>query len=164
MDNELRPQADPPPYEKEVMLKFVEEYSFDKDPKKAALRIGITALHAQTVADKFMDSPFVQLEIKKRQYKDIKMVQDPERLKQELIINLMNIVRYEGEASNPSARVAAAKTIAQLTGIESPKQETATQISNVMVIPAPMSVDDWSATAQAQQSRLQKELEASLVS
>ena len=164
MDNELRPQADPPPYEQEMMRKFVEEYAFDKDPKKAALRIGITAIHAQTVADKFMDSPFVQLEIKKRQYKDIKIVQDPEKLKQELIINLMNIVRYEGEASNPSARVAAAKTIAQLTGIEAPTKTENTQISNVMVIPAPMAIDDWSAAAQAQQSKLQKELEASLVS
>jgi hypothetical protein len=164
MDNELRIQSDPPPYEQEIMLKFVEEYSFDKDPRKAALRIGITAVHAQTVADKFMNSPFVQGHIKKRQYKDAIIVQDPEKLKQELIINLMNIVRYDGEAANPSARVAAAKTIAQLTGIEAPKQETATQISNIMLIPSPMSVDDWSSVAQTQQSKLQKDLEASLVS
>ncbi len=147
----------------DTMRKFCEEYQYDQDPTNSALRIGITKLYAKSVADEFMNTEFVQLELKRMASQTQAVVSDKELLKQELIRNLLSILKKDGETVNQATRIQAAKQLAELMELN-PKQQvdSNTQISNVMIVPAPLSVDDWSNQAQAQQSELYKQLEASL--
>jgi hypothetical protein len=102
--------------------------------------------------------------IKRKEIEASVAAADPERMRQDMIISLRQIMIYDGEGSNPSARVAAAKQLGVLLGLEAPsKSETKVEfMGGVMVTPATMTVDDWSSHAIDSQSKLHKQLEASV--
>ena len=149
--------------EKETMRRFCEEWIHDRDDMNAAIRIGITNLYAKSVAMDFLSTAYCQNYIKELTTKTDSIVSDDELLRQELIRNLLSILKKDGADVSQAARIAAAKQISDLMGLSKKVEvDTATQISNVMICPAPLSIDDWSKNAQAQQAELYKQLEASL--
>lgn len=147
----------------DTMRKFCEEYQYDQDPVNAALRIGITKLYAKSVADEFMNTEFVQLELKRMATQTQAIVSDKELLKNELIRNLLSILKKDGETVNQATRIQAAKQLADLMELNPKQQVDTNQVQHsVMIVPAPLSIDDWSQQAVAQQAELYKQLEASL--
>jgi hypothetical protein len=151
-------------YEVELREKFVKEYMFDKNPTKAAIRAGINATYADNYAKEFLSESKVQIMIKRKEIEASVAAADPERMRQDMIISLRQIMIYDGEGSNASARVAAAKQLAAMLGLEAPsKSETKVEfMGGVMITPATMTVDDWSAHAIDSQSKLHKQLESSI--
>jgi hypothetical protein len=84
-------------------------------------------------------------------------------LKNEMLRNLIQIMKADGENTNPTARITAMDRISKLMGFDAKQQADASQVQHsVMIVPAPLSIDEWSNQAQAQQAELYKQLEASL--
>jgi len=151
-------------FEKEKIDKFLEEYLFDLDAKKAAIRVGITPTHADSVAKGWLETQYFQNRYREVTTKQDNLLTDDEAVKNEMKRALLSIIKCENtEIVPPSARIQAMDRLSKLMGLDAKvQQDTTTQISNVMIVPAPLSVDDWSTTAQLQQAELYKQLESSL--
>jgi hypothetical protein len=151
-------------FEKEKIDKFLEEYLFDLDAKKAAIRVGITPTHADSVAKGWLETQYFQNRYREVTTKQDNLLTDDEAVKNEMKRALLSIIKCENtEIVPPAARIQAMDRLSKLMGLDAKvQQDTTTQISNVMIVPAPMSVDSWSEMAQLQQAELYKQLEASL--
>jgi hypothetical protein len=151
-------------FEKEKIDKFLEEYLFDLDPKKAAIRVGITPTHADSVAKNWLETQYFQNRYREVTTKQDNLLTDDEAVKNEMKRALLSIIKCENtEIVPPAARIQAMDRLSKLMGLDAKVQQTDTQtVTNVMIVPAPLSVDDWSQQAQLQQAELYKQLEASL--
>lgn len=169
MNRQLSPdismkQDEPSEFDKNSMDKFLLEYIFDKDPELAALRMGISKAYCKQVAQGFMDSQYFQIKLKEYSVEKDTLLSDNDLLRREIVRNLLDLVKYNGENSSASARVASAKEISAIMGLAT-KQQTNTEdefASGVMVVPASLPMDTWSTQAVASQAALHKQLEASL--
>jgi hypothetical protein len=151
-------------FEKEKIDKFLEEYLFDLDAKKAAIRVGITPTHADSVAKNWLETQYFQNRYREVTTKQDNLLTDDEAVKNEMKRALLSIIKCENtEIVPPAARIQAMDRLSKLMGLDAKVQQTDTQtVTNVMIVPAPLSVDDWSQQAQLQQAELYKQLEASL--
>lgn len=148
------------PAEKSVRDRFVKEYLLDYDQKRAALRCGYGESFAGAYADKFMNEPYVQQQIKS---KELEFADDPdqeeESTKRLIRAGLLREANYRGPGSSHSARVNALAKLAVIHDMDAPTKVEA-DINNrggVMVVPGIASPDDWSDTASAAQRKLQDE-------
>lgn len=159
---ELQRIKDTSDTEKLVMDRFIKEYMHDQDGVKATLRVGISSTYATTWAKNWLDHPYVQLGIKKAKIEIAQIANDPDRLRQEMISQLINIMRADG--LKPTDRLAAIAQLSKLQGFDAPtKSETTTEIKGgVMIAPAMLGVDEWSSLAQSQQAKLHQTLVESL--
>jgi hypothetical protein len=150
--------------ERESIDKFILEYVYDKDAEKAALRCGISKTYAKGVAQSFIDTQYFQLRIKDYETNKDVLLDDMELLRRELVRNLLDIVKYNGADVAQSARIAAAKEVTALMGLTTSKTGTQEDEfkSGVMIVPASLGVDEWSAQAMQSQTELHAKLEASL--
>lgn len=151
-------------FEKEKIDRFLEEYLFDLDAKKAAIRVGITATHAESVSKNWLETQYFQNRYREVTQKQDKLLTDDDLIKQEMKRALLSIIKCENpEIVPPAARIQAMDRLSKLMGLDAKAQQDTSQVQHsVMIVPAPMSIDDWSTTAQAQQAELYKQLEASL--
>jgi hypothetical protein len=149
--------------EKDAIDKFLKEYVYDLNPELAALRCKITKMYAKSVAATWMETEYFQNELKKYNAHSDALLSDEVALKSEMLRNLIQIMKSEGENTNPTARITAMDRISKLMGFDAKQQVDTSQVQHsVMIVPAPLSVDDWSRSAMEQQSELYKQLEASL--
>ena len=150
--------------ERDTIDKYIIEYIFDKDEEKAAIRMGISRTYAKSIAKGFVDTPYFQIKLKEYSVEKDTLLDDTELLRREIVRNLIDVMKYNGENASQSARIQSAKEISAIMGLAT-KQQTNTEdefISGVMVIPASLPIDEWSSQAIASQAALHKQLEASL--
>ena len=151
------------PPEKENMIRFVDEYLHDRNGKNAALRIGITAIHSDYVAKYFLEHPYVQNLIKEREAALHSIVTDKDAMRQEIIRNLLSILKKDDDSVKQSERISAGKMLAEMMDLV-PKQQAQENnvVHNVLIAPPAMNADDWSALAMKSQEELKAKLESSL--
>jgi hypothetical protein len=151
------------PFEKEAIDRFLKEYVYDLNPELAAIRCGITAMYSKSVAANWMETDYFQNKLKQYQSHTDDLLSDEAMLKSEMLRNLIQIMKADGENSNPTARITAMDRISKLMGFDAKQQADTSQVQHsVMIVPAPLSIDEWSNQAQVQQAELYKQLEASL--
>ena len=157
-------QDEPSEFDKNAMDAFLLEYVYDKDPEKAALRMGISKSYAKQVAQGFLDTQYFQLKLKDYETNKDHLLDDTELLRRELVKQLLDIVKYNGTDVAQSARIAASKEITALMGLNVQKQSSNEEeyMGSVMIVPSTLPIDEWSSQAIASQAALHKQLEASL--
>lgn len=150
--------------------RFVVEYLKDYSAFHAAVRIGYSdADMALQIAKDFLIEPYVARAISNAERARALHLQDDESSfelpqgfaphkegddKQRILSQLFKEAYYNGPGSSHSARVTALTTLAKLYKMDE-KQGKAVN-TNVMVVPAMGSVDDWEAHAAPQQEKLKQ--------
>jgi hypothetical protein len=142
----------------ENMRKFVAEYLKDYDPIKSVIRIGLNPIHANHIAKEFMESAFVLNLIKSEEERTANVLANPDLMKSEITKQLLSILKNDGESLKASERISAAKMLTDLLQLAPKQVVNESAPVNVMVIPASMDGDSWSALAIKSQSELQAKL------
>lgn len=145
--------------EKELRIRFVDEFMYDRNSYAAAMRVGFGAAFANDFSKKFMQESFVRKLIREREEQLIS--NDPGQLdiKRKMIEQcLLQEANYRGPGSSHSARVTALTNLAKLYGMEiketAPEDENS--VGGVMVVGAITDPDTWGASALEQQSKLKE--------
>lgn len=148
------------PAERAVRDRFVKEYLVDYDQKRAAMRCGYGESFAEAYADKFMNEPYVQQQIKAL---EVALPEDPdaeeEHTKRVIRAALIREANYRGPGASHSARVNALAKLAVIHDMDAPTKVEA-DINNrggVMMVPGIASAEEWGAVAAAAQKKLQDE-------
>ena len=150
--------------ERDTIDKYIIEYIFDKDEEKAAIRMGISRTYAKSIAKGFVDTPYFQIKLKEYSVEKDTLLDDTELLRREIVRNLIDVMKYNGENASQSARIQSAKEISAIMGLAT-KQQTSNEeeyMGSVMIVPSTLPVDEWSSQAIVSQAALHKQLEASL--
>lgn len=143
--------------EKEIRVRFVEEYLQDRDALKAAIRCGFASGLAKEFSVKFMEEPFVQRLINAAQRDfDPNKLPDNDQIKTTIITSLLHEATYRGPGSSQAARVAALAKLASLHGMDAPtKSEVKVEHrGGVMIAPMPIPAMDWEKQALTSQAQL----------
>ena len=144
------------PAERLVRERFVHEYLFDFDPSAAARRVGFHGPEAVEAGRKLMDETGVQRMISERmrQYDPAKEV-----TMGRVLAGLMKEANDRGIGSSHSARVASYMGMAKIMALgETNKTETNVNLGGVMVVPAPVSIEQWEAQATTSQAQLKADV------
>lgn len=141
------------PQEQRLRIQFVNEYMFDWDWTKAAIRVGYPKNKAREVAEAFMSEPVVQRLIKEQS----KSFDPAKEITLGYVVSgLLKEAHREGGGSSHAARVAAWEKVGKVLGLgQSNTVDNNVNISGVMVVPGVQSVDDWENAAAPCQAALQ---------
>lgn len=147
------------PREKELRIKFVDEYYKDFNAKRACIRIGYEDSFAGQYATQFLGEPFVQQQIALRAEKPIgkeEQKEEDEKTKRVIRARLLAESNYHGPGSSHAARVSALKQLADLYGMEAPKviKNEHLHRGGVMQVPGIANADAWEDQAIASQESL----------
>lgn len=144
------------PVEAGIRLRFVNEYMFDWDCVKAAIRVGYPKAKAREIAEIFMSEPVVQRLISEqsRNFDAAKNI-----TLGYVVSGLVKEANREGAGSSHAARVAAWEKTAKILGLGAANTvDNNVNLSGVMVVPAPLSPDDWEKTASKSQADLKADV------
>ena len=145
--------------EKQLRIKFVDEFMYDKSPVAAAMRIGFQSSFAEDFAKKFMQEGFVRRLIREKE--ELLISNEPGQLdakRKAIETALLHEANWRGPGSSHAARVTALTKLASLYGMDV-KQDTPEDedgIGGVMIVPAMTDADTWGASAAKQQSELKQ--------
>ena len=143
-----------------VREKVVREYMFDRSWYNACMRCGFRAEFAEDNARRFQTDPYCIWRVKQLSLEQSNnLVNGNEAAvsneKSEILAMLRKEASYYGPGSSQAARVSALGKLAQLLGMEPPKQnKVELKTPGVMVVPAIASVEDWENTAMNAQEKL----------
>lgn len=144
------------PTEAGIRLRFVNEYMFDWDCVKAAIRVGYPKAKAREVSEIFMAEPVVQRLIaeQSRNFDAAKNV-----TLGYVVSGLLKEANREGAGSSHAARVAAWEKTAKVLGLGAANTvDSNVNVSGVMVVPAPTTPDAWEAVAAKSQADLKADV------
>lgn len=147
-----------------IREKVVREYLFDYNWTKACLRCGFRPEFAPDNAKRFSEDPYCIWRVKELA-RELGIKASPEEKAETLEqdkIDILNALKkeahYFGPGSSQAARVSALGKLAQLLGMEPPKQVKAElKAKGVMVVPGIADTDAWEALAEKQQHQLQED-------
>jgi hypothetical protein len=145
--------------EKQLRVRFVDEYMYDRSPVAAAMRVGFMRSFAQDFATKFMDESFVRKLIREREEAFISNNHEQAEAKKKAIeLALIHEANYRGPGSSHAARVTALTNLAKLYDMDKIKKDAPdlAAVSGVMVVPAMGDVDNWGDSAAEQQKKLKE--------
>lgn len=144
--------------EKEIRIRFVDEYMQDRDALKAAIRCGFMASLAKEISVRFLEEPFVQslIQAVSRNAVDPNNLPSNDEIKTTIITCLLHESTYRGAGSSQSARVAALSKLASLHGMDAPtKAEIKVEHrGGVMVVPSAIAGNVWEQSAMTTQAKL----------
>lgn len=148
--------------EMNIREQVVHEYLYDYSWTKACLRCGFRPEFASDNAERFSKDPYCIWRVKELA-REKGLNPNPEQKAKELEqdkVDILNALKkeahYYGPGSSQAARVSALGKLAQLMGMEPPKQVKAeVQAKGVMVVPGIADTEAWEAIAGAQQQQLQ---------
>jgi hypothetical protein len=145
------------PQEKALRDKFVTEYLVDYDAWAACIRVGFLKTVAIEYAQHFMQEPYVQQEIARKQQAEAGDPKTQEAVERRLVKQwLIQEARYKGPGASHAARVAALgqlKNLLEMDGTKKSKKEI-THRGGVMMVPAISNIDEWEKAAAAEQDKL----------
>jgi hypothetical protein len=139
---------------------FVQEYLTDYDQFAAALRCGYAESYAREYAGKLMNEPYVRQKI--RELEVLPEDEDnPEKMKNYVVVGLRREANYRGSGASPSARVAALSKISSIYGLDAPTRSKnehtgpdGQALAGMLVIPGLMNMEEWAIAAEKQQTAL----------
>lgn len=142
---------------------FVNEYLVDYDQHAAAVRCGYAEPYAREYAGKLMNEPYVRQKIKEM---EVLPTEDdnPEKMKNYVVVGLRREANYRGTGASPSARVAALAKISSIYGLDAPSKSKheltgadGQALAGMIVIPGLMNAEQWAIEAERQQTELVKD-------
>ena len=143
--------------EKELRIKFVDEFFYDRDPIAAAMRIGFMASFARDFAQQFMSEGFVRRLIKEREQNLLinapEVIEDKKKRVEQGYWDIIN-----SPTSSAPAKVAALNSLASLynMNIKTSEEVDESTVGGVMVVPEITTADNWGAKAAEQQAKLKE--------
>lgn len=173
IDNILVSEVSYTNYEKELRDNFIREYLRDYNSYAACVRIGLMDEMALETAKTFMEEPYVRRGIadaeaqrashlRKEQDNDLSTLpegfipHDEETDKQRIVSGLFREAFFKGPGASHASRVSALGKLADIYKLAKEEKTDDKVASNVMVVPAVGSVDDWEASAKSQQAELKQ--------
>lgn len=162
--------------EKELRDKFIAEYLRDYNAYGACVRIGFTGEEALETAKEYMEEPYVKRGItdaEDRRSAHLRTVQeedlsqlpagfvphDEETDKQRIVSGLFREAFYKGPGATHNSRVSALGTLAKIYKLDKEEAKEIDHLkTNVMVVPAMGTPEQWEAAAAAQQANLKKQV------
>lgn len=142
---------------------FVQEYLVDYDQFAAALRCGYAESYAREYAGKLMNEAYVRQKIREMEVLP-EEDDNPEKMKNYVVVGLRREANYRGAGASPSARVAALAKISSIYGLDAPtktKNELTgpdgQPLNGMLVIPGLMNMEQWAIVAEKQQADLVKD-------
>ncbi len=141
--------------EKELRIRFVDEYLVDYNVTLAASRVGFQFDFAKDYGAKFIRESFVQKLIKQKEHAKAVDPKAVEEYNKARVIATLVKVMEDGGAKH-SARVSAAAQLKGIYGMDKPvvAKNEHTIKGGVLMVPAIANLDDWEAVAKAQQAKL----------
>lgn len=143
---------------------FVQEYLVDYDQFAAALRCGYSDAYAREQSVKLMNEAYVRQRIKDQ---EVLPAEDdnPEKMKNYVVVGLRREANYRGAGASPSARVAALAKISSIYGLDAPTKtknehtgaDGTVLMAGTIVIPGLMTMEQWAEAAGKQQADLVKD-------
>jgi hypothetical protein len=143
--------------EKALRDRFVTEYLIDYDAWAACVRVGFLKSVAGAYAADFMQEPYVQREILRRQLQEDADPKGALKNKKKWVeMNLLQAAQFKGEGSSHSARVSALSKLCNIYDMDGATKIKAnvTHKGGVMMVPAIANVDEWEAHASKHQDKL----------
>lgn len=140
--------------------RFVKEYLVDYDALSAAGRVGYSRQFAKEYSLRFMQEPYVLLQIKNAESSTEE--DNADAMKKRILMGLIREANYRGPGCSQSARVAALSKLASIAGMDSPSKSKIEMTGpdgqplngGMFVVPGIMSTEDWEKQAAAQQAVL----------
>lgn len=150
--------------EMNIREQVVRQYLYDYSWTKACLRCGFRPEFAADNAERFAKDPYCIWRVKELA-REIGLNPNPEQRAKDIeqdkvdIINaLKKEAHYYGPGSSQAARVSALGKLAQLLGMEPPKQIKAdVKGTGVMIVPGIADTDEWEKLAIQQQEDLRED-------
>lgn len=140
------------------------EYLYDYSWSRACLRCGFRPEFVQDTAERFSKDPYCIWRLKElaRERGIAATPEERQQLLDQEKTDTLNALKreahYYGPGSSASARVSALGKIAQLLGMEPPKQaKVEVDAKGVMVVPGIASISDWENAAEPAQNKLQED-------
>jgi cytochrome c5 len=143
--------------EKQLRDRFVTEYLLDYDAWAACVRVGFLKSVAGQYASDFMQEPYVQREINRRQMgEDADPKGALKNKKRAVEMALLREAHYKGADSTHSARVSALSKLCNIYDMHGATKvkATVTHKGGVMMVPAIANVADWEKQAAQHQDKL----------
>lgn len=162
--------------DKELRDKFISEYLRDYNAYASCVRIGFMDEEAFETAKAFMEEPYVKrgiadAEDSRAKHLRVTESEDLSQLpagfvphneetdKQRIVSGLFREAFYKGPGATHNSRVSALGTLAKIYKLDKEEAKDIDVIrSNVMVVPAMVSPEQWEAAAAAQQAQLKKQV------
>lgn len=135
--------------------RFVHEYMIDRDPVNAAIRAGVASINIKSKVKLWMGNSEIRRAIQARtDVADIDTMVTPQRI-------MAGFLEVAFDRFAPSgARNSALKELATLKKMYPDKVDPkdAKRKSNVMLVPAWSSLENWEKAAQAAQAKLKEDV------
>lgn len=145
------------PQERDLRDRFVTQYLIDYNAWAAIVRVGFLKSVAAQYASDFMQEPYVQREIARRQLAEDADPKTALKNKKKWVeMNLLQQAQFKGEGSSHSARVSALSKLCNIYDMDGATKvkATVTHKGGVMMVPAIANVDEWEKHAAVHQDSL----------
>lgn len=150
-------QTDDEPTSQEIVVldAFIKEYLYDRNTELAAMRCGFKKPYARQYGEEFYEKPYVQTRLKELMMahdedEDESIEQDRKRV--------LNGLRELIACGDHNVRLRALSELKAVLGLNAPVKSSL-DINNrggVMLVPTPVTADDWENAAVKQQQSLQE--------
>lgn len=140
-----------------IYIKYAERYLLIGNTRQAALDVGVPADSVNEFIQNTTKHPEV-LRILAEAELEMPNFEDQTSVKKYILKQLMKEANFKGAGAQQSARIAALKAIAELTGIEPPKKvEVNSGMQGGMMMVPLMDAAMWETSAEKMQDKLKKE-------
>lgn len=150
-------EPEPTEREKALLDLFCQEYLVDSNATLAASRCGFQAGFAEEYGKRFFQRAYVQRKLRALLEAEPEAKAE-EKYNRRLVINTLREVAAN-KYQKATARVAAARGLASIYGMDAPIKTQNTNINKggVLVVPAIASIEDWEAAAKSSQGKLMED-------
>lgn len=139
-----------------IYIKYAERYLLIGNTRQAALDVGVPADSVNEFIQNTTKHPEV-LRILAEAELEMPNFEDQVSVKKYILKQLMKEANFKGAGAQQSARIAALKAIAELTGIEPPKKvEVNSGMQGGMMMVPLMDAAMWETSAEKMQDELKK--------
>lgn len=139
-----------------IYIKYAERYLLIGNTRQAALDVGVPADSVNEFIQNTTKHPEV-LRILAEAELEMPNFEDQTSVKKYILKQLMKEANFKGAGAQQSARIAALKAIAELTGIEPPKKvEVNSGMQGGMMMVPLMDAAMWETSAEKMQDELKK--------
>lgn len=139
-----------------IYIKYAERYLLIGNTRQAALDVGVPADSVNEFIQNTTKHPEV-LRILAEAELEMPNFEDQTSVKKYILKQLMKEANFKGAGAQQSARIAALKAIAELTGIEPPKKvEVNSGMQGGMMMVPLMDAAMWETSAEKMQDKLKK--------
>lgn len=139
----------------QVYADYAEQFILTGDRHAAALAAGVETDQVDVFLEHAKHHPIV-VRMLALEETSVPNFADEEETRNSILKRLWRESNYRGAGSSAAARIAALKSVAEITGVEAPKKVDVTNNSGGMLLVPVMDVSAWEAEAERSQTALKE--------